>query len=125
MSENELATLAINVCFEIHKKYGPGLFEKVYEELFCYEWNKTNISYQRQVNIPLLHEELKIPLAFRADIIIDNKLVLEFKSCRQLFDIHFRQLHTYLKIKNLKLGLVINFNVSLLKYGIKRVVNGL
>jgi len=125
MTENELSTAAVNSCIKIHKQYGPGLFEKVYEEIFCYELSKLGIEYERQVNIPLLHESLKIPIAFRADLILEDKLIIEIKSCRELFEIHFRQLHTYLKIKNIKLGLVINFNVALMKYDIRRVVNGL
>ena len=125
MTENELSTVAVNICIKIHKQYGPGLYEKVYEEIFCYELGKLGIDYVRQVNIPLLHESLKIPIAYRADLILEDKLIIEIKSCRELFEMHFRQLHTYLKIKNIKLGLVINFNVALIKYGIRRVVNKL
>jgi GxxExxY protein len=125
MTENELASLAVDICLKIHKQYGPGLYEKVYEEIFCYELKKLNVNFQRQVNIPLIHENLKIPAAYKADLILEDKLIIEIKSCRQLFEMHFRQLHTYLKIKNFKLGLVINFNVSLIKYGIRRIVNGL
>jgi GxxExxY protein len=125
MTENELASLAVDICLKIHKQYGPGLYEKVYEEIFCYELNKLNVNYQRQVKIPLIHENLKIPVAYKADLILEDKLIIEIKSCRQLFEMHFRQLHTYLKIKNFKHGLVINFNVSLIKHGIRRIVNGL
>ncbi len=125
MSENEIATLALDICFEIHRRYGPGLFESVYEEVFCYEWEKTGIVYQRQVLIPLVHDEVKMGTAFRADVIIANKVLLEFKSVSSLEDVHFKQVSTYLKIADLKLGLLVNFNVSMLKDGIKRVANRL
>jgi GxxExxY protein len=125
MSENEIATLALDICFEIHRRYGPGLFESVYEEIFCYEWEKTGIGYQRQVLIPLIHDEVKMGTAFRADVIVANKVLLEFKSVISLEDVHFKQVSTYLKIADLKLGLLVNFNVSMLKDGIKRVANRL
>ena len=125
MNENEIATLALDICFKIHRRYGPGLFESVYEEIFCYEWAKTGISFKRQQGIPLTHEEIKMDIGFRADIILDDKVILEFKSVDVLVDLHFKQVLTYLKLTNLKLGLLINFNVVLLKEGIKRIANKL
>lgn len=125
MNENEIATLALDICFKIHRQYGPGLFESVYEEIFCYEWTKTGIPFKRQQGIPLVHEEIKMDIGFRADIILDDKLILEFKSVDALVDLHFKQVLTYLKLTNLKLGLLINFNVVLLKEGIKRIANKL
>ena len=125
MSENELATQALDICFLIHRKYGPGLFESVYEEIFCYEWAKTKIPYLRQYPIPVIHENIKLEVGFRADIILDYKAVLEFKSIEALAQIHFRQMTTYLKLTNLKLGLLLNFNVIYLKDGIHRIVNKL
>jgi GxxExxY protein len=125
MNENEIATLALDICFKIHRLYGPGLFESVYEEIFCYEWAKTEIPFKRQQGIPLIHEEIKMDIGFRADIILDDKVILEFKSVDALVDLHFKQVLTYLKLTNLKLGLLINFNVVLLKEGIKRIANKL
>lgn len=125
MNENELATLALDICFKIHKQYGPGLFESVYEEVFCHEWSKTGIPFKRQQGIALIHEEIKMDIGFRADVILDDKVILEIKSIEALADIHFKQLLTYLKLTNLKLGLLINFNVVLLKEGIKRIANNL
>jgi GxxExxY protein len=125
MNENDLATLALDICFAIHRKYGPGLFESVYEEIFCYEWAKTGITFKRQQGIPLIHEEIKLELGFRADIILDNKVLIEFKSIEAITDLHFKQVLTYLKLTNLKLGLLVNFNVGLLKDGIKRIANRL
>lgn len=125
INENEIATLALDICFKIHKQYGPGLFESVYEEVFCYEWNKTGIPYKRQQGIPLVHEEIKMDIGFRADVILDDKVIIEFKSVEALADLHFKQVLTYLKLTDLKLGLLINFNVSFLKDGIKRIANKL
>ncbi|MBL0357186.1 MAG: GxxExxY protein [Chitinophagaceae bacterium] len=121
--ENELAKLVLDVCFRIHKLYGPGLFESVYEEIFCFEWSKESSFYERQKAIPLIHETIKLDAGFRADLIIENKLLVEFKSVEALADIHYKQVQTYLKLTNLKLGLLINFNVVLLKDGIKRIIN--
>ena len=125
MNENEIATLAPDICFKIHRRYGPGLFESVYEEIFCHEWGKTGISFKRQQGIPLVHEEIKMDIGFRADVILDDKVIVEIKSIESLADLHFKQVLTYLKLTNLKLGLLVNFNVVLLKDGIKRIANKL
>ena len=121
--ENELSKVALDVCFRIHKLYGPGLFESVYEEIFCYEFSKENIFFERQKPIPLVHQTIKLDSGFRADIILENKLLLELKSIEAVADIHYKQVQTYLKLANLKLGLLINFNVVFLKDGIKRIIN--
>jgi len=123
MTENEIATLALDICFKIHRQYGPGLFESVYEEIFCHEWAKTGISFKRQQGVPLIHEDVRMEIGFRADVILGDKVILEIKSIETLADIHFKQVLTYLKLTNLKLGLIVNFNVVLLKDGIKRVAN--
>lgn len=124
-TENEIAKLVVDICFKIHYKYGPGLFESVYEEIFCYEWQKTGVPYVRQQGIPLIHEEIKLEAGFRADVVIDNKVIVELKSIEALAPVHFKQVQTYLKLTGLKLGLLINFNVNLIKDGIHRVVNKL
>lgn len=125
MTENEIATQVVDVCFKMHVKYGPGLFESVYEEIFCHEWKKTGIPFTRQYAIPLVHEGIKLDAGFRADVIIDNKVIVEFKSVEVLAPIHYKQVQTYLKLTGLKLGLLINFNVKLIKNGIHRIVNKL
>ncbi|MBD0350232.1 MAG: GxxExxY protein [Flavisolibacter sp.] len=125
MSENELATVALDICFKIHRQYGPGLFESVYEEIFCYELAKMNIPFKRQHPVPLIHETIKLDVGFRADVIMDGKLIIEFKSIEALAPVHFRQMATYLKLISLKLGLLINFNVAFLKDGIHRIANKL
>ncbi len=101
------------------------MFESIYEEIFCHEWAKTGIPFKRQQGITLIHEEIKMDIGFRADIILDDKVILEFKSVEALVDLHFKQILTYLKLTNLKLGLLINFNVVFLKDGIKRIANKL
>ena len=125
MTENEIATLVLDVAFKIHRQYGPGLFESVYEEIFSYEWKKIGIPFLRQHPIPLVHENIKLEAGFRADFIIERKVLIEFKSVDALVDIHFKQVLTYLKLSNLKLGLLINFNSVYLKDGIHRIVNNL
>lgn len=125
MTENDIATLALDICFKIHRQYGPRLFESVYEEIFCHEWTKTGIPFKRQQGVPLIHENIRMEIGFRADAILDDKVILEIKSIEALADIHFKQVLTYLKLTNLKLGLIVNFNVVLLKDGIKRIANNL
>ena len=113
------------MCFKIHKQYGPGLFESVNEEIFCDEWIKNGIPFKRQQAVPLVHEEIKMEIGFRADVIIDDKVIVELKSVEALSDIHYKQVQTYLKLTKIKLGLLINFNVPLIKNGIHRIVNNL
>ena len=125
MRENEISKIVFELCLMIHKKYGPGLFESVYEEIICFELHKLDISFTRQQVIPLIHEEIKMDVGFRADVIIENKVILELKSVEVLSPLHHKQLLTYLKLTDLKLGLLINFNVSLLKDGIHRIANKL
>lgn len=125
MTENELSKMVVNICFNIHKKYGPGLFESVYEGIFDHEWMKTGIPYVRQKGIKVIHEGVDMGFGFVPDYIIDNKLILEFKSVEALAEVHYKQLLTYLRLTNIKLGLLINFNVVLIKDGIHRLVNNL
>lgn len=125
MTENEISKISVDLCFKIHKQYGPGLFESVYEEIFHYEWNKSGIPIKRQHPIPLIHEAIKMGVGFRADFIIDDKVIIELKSIEVLAPVHFKQVLTYLKLSNLKLGLLVNFNVDLIKNGIHGIVNNL
>ncbi len=125
LTENEIAKQVVDICFRLHYKYGPGLFESVYEEIFCYEWAKTGIVFTRQQPISLVHEEIKLEVGFRADVIIDNKVIVELKSIKALAPVHYKQVQTYLKLTDIKLGLLVNFNVNLIKDGIHRIVNKL
>ena len=90
-TENEIAKLVVDLCFKIHVQYGPGLFESVYEEIFCYEWQKNGIAFFRQYPVPLIHEEIKMDAGFRVDILIDNKVIIELKSIEVLAPIHYKQ----------------------------------
>lgn len=125
MSENEISGVVMDLCIAIHRKYGPGLFESVYEEILCYELQKSGIEFRRQQGIPVVHEEIRMEVGFRADIVIENKVILELKSVKALEEVHYKQVLTYLKLTGLKLGMLINFNVPLIKDGIHRIVNRL
>ncbi len=125
MTENDIAKIAVDICFKIHVKYGPGLFESVYEEIFNYELIKIGIPFTRQQSIPLIYEEIKMETGFRADFIIDNRVIIELKSIEAIAPVHFKQVLTYLKLTDLKLGLLVNFNVNLIKDGIIRIANKL
>jgi len=125
ITENELSKIVFNCALKVHQNLGPGLLESAYEECLFYELMKTGLDIQKQKALPLVYEEIKLDIGYRIDIIIENKLILEIKSVEALNDIHFAQLLTYLKLTNCKLGMLINFNVLLIKNGIKRVVNNL
>lgn len=125
MTENELSKIVFDSALKVHQSLGPGLLESAYEECLFYELKKTGLDVQKQKALPLFYEEVKLDVGYRIDIIIENKIILEIKSVDALNDVHFAQLLTYLKLTNCKLGLLINFNVILIKNGIKRVVNNL
>ena len=125
MTENEISKLLVNAAFKIHQNLGPGLLESAYEECLFYELNKTGLFIQKQKPLPLIYEGNKLEIGYRVDILIENKVIAEVKVVEALNDIHFAQVLTYLKLSNCKLGMLINFNVSLIKNGIKRIVNNL
>lgn len=125
MTENEIATTVVDCCYKIHTKLGPGLLESVYEEVLCYELRKNGLSYFRQNPVKIIYEDVSLDIGFIADIVVENKLILELKSVETLKAVHHKQLLTYLRLNNKKLGLLINFNENLIKNGIKRIVNNL
>ncbi|MEN2414202.1 GxxExxY protein [Flavobacterium mesophilum] len=125
MSENDLSRIVFNAALKVHQTLGPGLLESAYEECLFYELKKLELNIEKQKALPLIYEEVKLDVGYRLDILIENKLILEVKAVDCLNEVHFAQLLTYLKLTNCKLGLLINFNVSLLKNGIKRVANNL
>lgn len=125
MSENEIAKILVDIFLKVHKKLGPGLLESVYEAAICYELKKLGINFSRQQGIRVVYEEVAVDLGFRSDIIVENKVIIEIKSIEALAPVHHKQLLTYLRLTNLKLGLLVNFNVELIKNGITRVVNNL
>jgi len=120
---NELSQKALDAAFKIHTKYGPGLFESAYEAILVYELKKMGLSVRKQVDLPLVHEEVVLPVAYRIDVLVEDELIIELKSVEELAKVHFKQLITYLKLSNKRLGLLINFNVDSLKDGIHRKVN--
>ena len=125
MTENEIAKHVVDVAFKAHTSLGPGLLESVYERVMAHELQKRGLRVRRQQGIPVIYESIRMNMGFRADLIVENKLVVEVKSIEAIAPVHKKQLLTYLRLTNLKLGLLINFNVELIKHGITRVVNGL
>jgi GxxExxY protein len=125
MTENELSRIIFDCALKVHQSLGPGLLESAYEECLFYELNKTGLYVEKQKSLPLVYEQVKLDIGYRIDMIVENKLILEIKSVESLNDVHFAQLLTYLKLTDCKLGLLINFNVNLIKNGIKRIVNNL
>jgi GxxExxY protein len=125
MTENELAKVIVNTCYNIHVELGPGLLESVYEEILCYELTSQGYKVDRQKGIPVFWRELKMDIGFRADLIVEDKVVVELKSVELIAPVHPKKLLTYLRLTKLKLGLLINFNEALIKDGITRIVNGL
>lgn len=124
MTENELATIAVDISFKIHTTLGPGLLESVYEAAFAYELNKRGIVYTRQQGIVAKYEESVLDVGFRADIIMENKLIVEIKSVERLEKVHHKTVLTYLKLTGIKLAILVNFNVNLIKEGIHRKIQG-
>jgi GxxExxY protein len=125
MTENEIATAVVDAAFKIHTTLGPGLFESVYEAALEYELAKRGLRVVHQVGLPVHYEEVRLELGFRVDLIVDEKVIVEVKSVEVLAPVHKKQLLTYLRLTDLRLGLLINFNVELIKHGIQRVVNKL
>ena len=125
MTENEISEKVIACAIRVHSALGPGLLESAYEECLYYEISKLNLKVEEQKALPLIYEEVKIDVGYRIDLMVENKLIVEVKAVESLSDIHLAQLLTYLKLSDCRLGLLINFNVVLLKYGIKRVANKL
>jgi GxxExxY protein len=125
MSENQIATIIVNLCYMIHSKLGPGLLETVYEQILCFELQNMGLKVDRQKAIPLEWKEIQMDIGFRADLIVEDKVIVELKSVEKMNPVYPKQLLTYLKITKMKLGLLINFNEELIRDGIKRIVNNL
>lgn len=123
MTENELSNILIGLAIEVHKSLGPGLLESAYKECLFYKIIQTGLRVEKEKPMPLIFEEVKLDCGYRIDILVENKVVIEIKSVEALNDVHLAQTLTYMKLGNFKLGLLMNFNVLLLKDGIKRIVN--
>jgi len=125
MDINELSSKIIGAAIEVHKKLGPGLLESVYEECICYELSLRGISFERQKPLPVVYKGKKLDCGYRLDIVVENAIILELKSCEKIEPIHRAQLLTYLKLSDLNLGLLLNFNTPVMRDGIVRIVNKL
>jgi GxxExxY protein len=125
MNENELSKLILDSAIKVHRKLGPGLLESAYEECLYYELRKLNLFVEKQKPLPLIYDNVKLEIGYRIDLLVDSKVVIEVKSVDALNDIHLAQILTYLKLSDCRLGLLINFNVMMVKEGFRRVVNKL
>ena len=125
MNENEISKIIVDKSIKVHNCLGPGLFESVYETALEFELRNAGLFVLTQVVVPVVYETIKLEAGFRADIIVENKVIIEIKSIEAIAPVHKKQLLTYLKLSNIKLGLLINFNVEWLKDGIIRIVNNL
>jgi GxxExxY protein len=125
MTENEISYIIRGAIFEIYNHFGPGLFESVYKEAMYVSLKKRGLFIQKEIGVTAKYENTDLGLAYRMDILIENKVILEVKSIETLADIHKKQLRTYLKLSGMKLGLLVNFNTEIINKSIIRIVNNL
>ena len=123
MTENEISKIVFECALKVHKALGPGLLESAYEECLYFELIQEGLKVEKQKPLPLIYHEVKLEVGYRVNLLVENKLIIEVKSVECLNDIHLAQVLTYLKLSEIKLGLLINFNVTLIKTGVKRVIN--
>ena len=123
MTENEVSKIIIGCAIEVHKQLGPGLLESAYQECLLYELKHFGLKVQKEKPMPIVYKEVKLDHGYRIDLLVENKVVIEIKTVEALNDVHLAQVLTYLKLGNYKLGLLLNFQVSMLKNGIKRIIN--
>ena len=125
MTENEISKIIVDCSLKVHRNLGPGLLESSYEECLFYELRTRGLKLEKQKSLPLIYEEVKLNIGYRIDLLVEDKVIVELKSVEMLTNVHLAQILTYLKLSNCKLVLLINFNVALIKDGIRRVVNNL
>ena|SRR5690606_6273176 len=125
MTENEISNIVIGCAIEVHKQLGPGLLESAYKECLAYELFQQGLQVSKEVPMPIVYKEVKLDHGYRMDLLANNKVVIEIKTVEFISDVHEAQLLTYLKLGNYKLGLLLNFHTTMLKNGIKRMVNNL
>ena len=123
MKFDDLSNKVIGCAIEVHRNLGPGLLESTYEQCLAYELSLKNIKFKTQVSLPVIYKDIKLDCGYRVDLLVEDKLIIELKSVEELLKIHEAQLLTYLKLSGIKTGLLINFNIELLRDGIKRFVN--
>ena len=124
MTENEIARLVVDTCYKLHRRLGPGLLESVYQVILYHELGKLGFEVRRQVPVPIVWDGIQLDEAFRADLIVNQKVIIELKSVEKLAPVHAKQLLTYLRLTNMRLGLLVNFGGATIKEGIERVING-
>ena len=122
MERDPLSKQVIGLCIDVHRALGPGLLEAVYEECLCHDLHESDLEFKRQIVVPVVYKSVKLEAGFRADIVVEDTLLIEIKSVERLLRVHEAQVLTYLKFSGIGKGLLINFNVKLLKDGIKRLV---
>jgi GxxExxY protein len=125
MEENDITYLIRGCIFAVYKNLGPGLLESVYEAALIYELKKQNLEVKSQVVLPVLYDDIILEVGFRLDILVEEKIIIEVKSVQELSKLHFKQLLTYLKLSNKKLGILVNFNCENITDNIKKIVNNL
>ena len=123
METNELTSLIIECAITVHKNLGPGLLESTYQECLAYELRGKGLKVEKEKSLPLVYKDIKLDCGYRIDLLVEDEIIIEVKSVERFTNVFFAQILTYLKLYNRKYGLLINFNVSLLKNGIKRFVN--
>lgn len=122
MTENEIASIIIGKAIAVHRELGPGLLESTYQECLFYELKNNNLIVAKEIALPIIYKDIKLDHGYRIDLLVENKVVIEIKTVEFLNDVHTAQVLTYMKLGNYKLGLLLNFNVKLLKEGIKRFI---
>ncbi|WP_053186526.1 GxxExxY protein [Sunxiuqinia dokdonensis] len=122
LSREDIFKLILDCAFKVHSALGPGLLENAYEECMMYELIESGLKVERQKPLPLIYKEVKLDAGYRVDLLVEDCIIIEVKAVDDLSDIHLAQILTYLKLSKCKLGLLVNFNVKLLKHGIKRVI---
>ena len=125
MHENEISKEILNSAFKVHSALGPGLLESSYNECLYYEIKMSGLFVEKEKPLPLIYENVKLEIGYRIDLLVENKVIIEVKSVESFNDVYLAQVLTYLKLSECKLGLLLNFNVKSLKFGIKRIVNKL
>lgn len=122
METNQITSEIIGAAIEVHKHLGPGMLESAYEECLCYELSNRGLKFEKQKPIPIVYKEIKLDCGYRADLIVENEVVVELKSQEAILPVHEAQILTYLRFANKKVGLLINFNFTILKNGIRRYI---
>lgn len=124
MTENQISSKIIGACIEVHKQLGPGLLESSYQACLAEEFRLIGLNFKEQLALPIIYKDIKLDAGYRLDFLVEDKVIIEIKSVEALADIHTAQLLTYLRLKDLKLGLLVNFNSVKVVDGIKRIING-